>query len=244
MIRTLLIANRGEIARRVVRAAAIVLGLFIPIFAFASPEDTPFEEYLAIRSDVPLWSEYGDGAWPRAHQTDGSFGYHSVFRLGDWRLAESGLCDRAQVLSSACAKWLRLTIISAFHGTFRWITADTRGELEPGHYEIAVIAPLDDDDPQRARLYAVQLGTNPGSQYILVSVNPLPGNIARMTVLAAQCRGNPRTVIRKGPDSIWINRYCVVKTRATLRELAREALNRRPFGSLEWVSASPSESNR
>lgn len=188
-----------------------------------------FAQSMPLRTDVPFWSEYEDGVWPQRAVGPDFIGFGSRFALGDWTRTDAD-CTREN-----CKTWVRLRIRGASDGGFIWEEASEPQDLDSYSADVAVIAELADID-DHTKLYAVQIGFSTGSSYLIVSVTePAEGLIKRMTILAPDCSKRRRgvTIRRASVSSVFLTEYCVAQSKAALRQLALDALNRTPLGVLE-----------
>jgi hypothetical protein len=217
------------------RVAGALALLLVSVLAASADE--------LVRSDLPLWSNGGDGVWPESFASDTGVGHRTIFMTGDWRVTRRD-CKEAEQ-SDACQSWLRLSIASVFHGGFIIETAPSRPALNSssdGH--VGIIAELH-ARRRGARLYALQLGFQGGSTYWLLSA-PADSPIRKLSRLDVRCGdGLDRARWREAkPRGYYLTGYCVVADRRALRLMAEAALNRPPLASWEWIGSDESKGQR
>lgn len=219
MIRNLLIANRGEIARRI-----IGVGLMLVSCSFGVPA---FADDLPIRSDIPLWGENDEGVWPQRIEGSDEIGVTSAFAIGDWRRV-SGDC--------VCDAWINLKLSGVFHPGYLWRGASGREALPGVESEITLIASLE-TGVAHPHLFAIELGMWGGSRYLLISLDWANGSIKRFTLLDPICdvAGDAAHVRKAAFETVYRTEYCAVDSQAALLAIAREATTRPPQAAYEWV---------
>jgi hypothetical protein len=155
----------------------------------------------------------------------------SDFSLGLWKERFSDCADD----SDGCVIWIGLGIMSPFDGGYT-ITVSGSKALALVPQDGADIVKLSGNS--EPGLYALQIGYNPGSRYLLLSAEPGKTPISHAAVLDVRCpdgwagvrmRRNPH------PPGVYHTDYCDVSSYAALKRLAEDALNRAPFATLEWV---------
>ncbi|WP_442678667.1 hypothetical protein ACSBM8_14280 [Sphingomonas sp. ASY06-1R] len=189
---------------------------------------TPELQEDLFHSDLPLWADDQDHMWPRAFQDAQSFGCATKIRYGNWRL------DSAE--RDMEPRWYRWTNYGAMH-CFMWSGGPTtknalpKTSAEPSFLIDLGALPGSND---AIELWALQQGSRPGSNYILLSRTRQPGIITSFDVLQ---RGCPPENLRKGPQlDILKTSYCVFNSRAALIDTARRMARRPPLGRLTWQS--------
>jgi hypothetical protein len=186
-----------------------------------------------VRSDLPLWSNGGEGVWPAdATSENGSPGHYTIFQPGDWRITARD-CEGAE-RSDACQSWLRLSIASVFHGGFIFETASSRSALgSSSDGGVGVIAELE-TRRRGTKLFALQMGFRGGSTYWLLSVaEGTP--IKRLTRLDVRCSDAGGHWRERKPRGYYLTGYCAVADKVALRLMAEAALNRPPLSTWEWI---------
>jgi hypothetical protein len=94
----------------------------------------------------------------------------------------------------------------------------------------------------RVELWALQIGSLPGSDYLLLARSPAPGIIKRFDVLQRAC---PRDRIRdRGSLDVLTTRYCSINSQVELIELAKAMAKLPPLGTLTFERESPADSDQ
>ena len=207
-------------------AMALLVGLIVA--ASDGPEELATE---TIHSDLPLFRDYKT-LWPRNFVDGDDFGCTSRIRFGDWALV-SGEGNEAETT------WLRIGNYGVFHCAALVSESHGRAELDKTQPRLSFFVELGSvrAGAVNLELWALQKGTAPGSDYMLLARESAPDAIVKFTVLQREC---PRGMVRDaGRMDIFGTAYCAVNSRAELVALARKMAKRRPLGNLELR---PSES--
>jgi len=182
-----------------------------------------------IHSDLPLFRS-SENMWPQPFDYEGSFGCFSRVAFGDWVVREQNGEDSA---------WFRVENYGAFHCFALVGRASERRQLEGAERKPSFFVFLGAAENGR-ELWVIQVGTNPGSEYILLSRPPSEGPIETFEVLQAQC---PSANVRDaGSLGIILTRYCALNTQADLVRLARQMAHLPTTGTLSLIpidSANP-----
>ncbi len=180
-----------------------------------------------LHADMPLWTydDSGDELFPTRFSDDESFGCSNIIDPGFYRLD-------AQDDPDAVMFW-RITNYGVFHCALTFGIAYEQEEANKTFEGPAWIVKLGDDtvDEAEVELLALQIGIVDGSRYILLRrpKNEMHG----LEVLAHRClRGLERRVAQ---IDIWRQDSCIVRSKADLRRVAREANRRPPHGRLAWL---------
>ena len=187
-----------------------------------------------VHSDLPLFSGRNEPLWPRGFAEKDEWGCTSRVAFGDWKFVE--LADEGAEPNS---RWLRLQNYGVFHCAAIEQWADEREELGQRGFKHSWFVELG-----RARrgdseleLWALQSGSRPGSNYLLLARKPEPGLIKSFEVLAVDC---PREHQRngEGPD-IWRADYCAINSARDLKSFAKKMAGRPSAGKLTFVDKAP-----
>ena len=185
-----------------------------------------------IHSDLPLYMTGNEAVWPQ-HFTDddGSFGCTSRVAFGVWRLKHNDDDDNDE--------WWRIENYGVFHCALMAKESYSQERLARSSSRHGFFVRLGTVKfhAKSMELWALQLGTRPGSDYVLLARQPSEGLIKSFTVLQRDC---PKSKVRTGPsmDTFRMD-YCSINTPAELLELAKSMLMRPPLGTFEWVSKAP-----
>lgn len=185
-----------------------------------------------IHSDLPLWG-YGDRKqmWPRSLDDEGGFGCAHNMKLGDWKLTISEPGQEPDV------RWFRFELYGAIHCFLNVQEADERGGLDAAQVRHAFLVDLGaaKAGQRPVDIWALQLGTRPGSDYLLLASDPERGTAEGFRVLQARC---PQANLREGePIDILITSYCSVGSQAELKALAHRMAKLDPLGELALAAA-------
>lgn len=100
----------------------------------------------------------------------------------------------------------------------------------------AYIFPLTPEGKGGMGLYALEIGFRDGSRYVLLSARNDEKQIDRATILDARCPTQLKGVHhRVSTDRFFMTDYCSISTVDALEYMAREAINRQPYATMEWV---------
>lgn len=187
-----------------------------------------------IHADLPLWG-YGDREqmWPRSTNDSEGFGCAHNMKLGDWKLTTPEPGEEPDV------QWFRFELYGAIHCFLNVQEADDASGLDAARIRHAFIVDL---GPAKAakgsvNIWALQLGTRPGSDYLLLASDPERGTAEGFSVLQARC---PKANLREGePIDILDTSYCSIRSQAELRALAQRMAKLAPIGELAFVAAEP-----
>lgn len=200
--------------------AILLAGLLVA--ASDEPEELASE---SIHSDLPLFRDY-ETLWPK-HFADGDdFGCTSRIRFGDWSLI-SGVGDDVETT------WLRIDNYGVFHCAALVSESDERAGLDKATPRLAFFVELGlvRVGSTDLELWALQTGTSPGSDYLLLARERAPISIVKFTVLQRECpRGNYRNA---GSIDIFGTKYCAINSGSELIALARKMSKRLPLGLME-----------
>jgi hypothetical protein len=198
----------------------------------AADSEPPERHADLIHSDLPLWTSGSEEMWPRAFVDGDSFGCETRVSYGDWRFDETGEDDPT---------WYRFSNYGVFH-CWMWVQrADGRDELRGRQPDASFFIDLGtaQGPAGSVELWALQMGSRPGSDYLLLSRQPEGGSISRFAVLQRDCPADNR---RGGPSlSILLTRYCAINSRRELTQLARRMARRPPLGDLVFVGQPPGD---
>ena len=215
---------------RAVATAMTVAGLSV-LSVPARPQDW-------IHSDLPLFSKAED-LWPRGFVEDDGWGCTSRIAFGDWKYVEPG-----EQGGEPSEQWVRLRNYGVFHCAVIEQWASERDEVGQGGHKYSWFVPLGRGKRggSDVELWALQSGSRPGSDYLLLSRRPAPGLIKSFDVLAVDC---PRKNIRsgRGPD-IWLGDYCAINSARELRLLAQRMSSRTPVGTLAYFAEVPESEDK
>lgn len=222
------------------RAIALSALMFAAALLDAPPvrSQEPFDTQIArdlVHSDLPLFD--GDAnMWPRPFYSDDSFGCVSRVAFGDWALRESGSENDED------AEWYSIQNYGTFHCFALVGKASLREDLEGSEVSPAFFVFLGTTQVANAEmeLWTLQIGTRPGSDYVLLARAPAEGAIRAFSVLQTRC---PEASIRDaGALEILLTRYCAINTRAGLTRLARRMAHLPPLGTLSVVQDTEQQS--
>lgn len=217
------------------RAMCLVL-LCLVIFASTSHAQD------RVHADLPLFTGKNGELSPRSFferdEEELSFGCVHRVTMGDWKYVEQD--DRG---AEPRVRWMRLHNYGAFHCAAyeRW--SDERSGLQQADAVPSWFVELGKTTVNGSKLevWALQTGSRPGSNYLLLSRRPSSGLIKQFDVLAAEC---PKRFMRKGDAiDVWRVDYCVLGSQAQLRLLAKEMAKRSPVGTLTFEGEASDEQN-
>jgi hypothetical protein len=216
-------------------AASATLALLMTSGVAAEGDDTD-REYPAkemIHADLPLYSFADEEFWPRSIETDGDAiaGCTSRVRFGNWQFTPAPRNEYED------PSWYRFANYGVFHCAAIMSRADERAELDNAKSEYGFFVRLGEVRIESAlvELWALQVGTRPGSNYTLLSRIPKSGIVDRFTLLQQEC---PKGKERKVPGSsldIWSTGYCAINDRADLLALAKKMARLEPLGEIILV---------
>ena len=205
------------------RGAFCSLLLLLPLPAVA--EDL---EAILIHSDEPLWRPEREKVWPRRFEDRDSFGCIGRLKYGVWRFDRA---DRDREEDT----FYRLTNYGVFHcfmNIGESYEPDRFDRIRPGFLvEIGSLGATE--------LWAFQIGSVPGSDYMLLSRSPSKGVIDRFNVLQQRC---PKDKLRGGPSmDLLVTRYCAVNSRRDLVAIAKRMAMLPALGTLTFERVAPAE---
>lgn len=184
-----------------------------------------------IHSKLPLYSFDWPELWPQNFYSEDSFGCRTRVAWGDWRFVPADG-------ETGEESWERYTNYGVFHCAAILRAADTQAELAEAEWEYGFFVLLG-----KARLgakpweiWALQKGTVPGSDYVLLAREPKAEAIRGFRVLQRRC---PRGRILETSLDIWTTRYCAIDSRAELLALGRRMLLLPPLGTISWAAEIP-----
>lgn len=214
-------------------ARAFQWGVLAALLTPAIPADAQgYEEAEAefhdelLHSDVPLFG-YKDNLIPEHFSDDDGFGCTSRVALGDWTFRRADLPDNDD-------EWIRLQNYGVFHCAIVESKAYSRDRLDKSgsRYSFFVQIGKTRVAGKSVELWALQSGTRPGSDYLLLTRTPSDTIIAEFDVLQSRC---PAANRREGPNiNGWLTAYCAVNTRRELVALAKSMAKRPPLGKLRF----------
>ncbi len=222
----------AKLVTRPFRAAHfVVLTVLSLVCACAASESNESVSEAAndlVHSDLPIFG-HDDDAWPRHFKDEDSFGCASRVGFGDWVLRETG------AIAESDERWYRFSNYGVFHCWANLFRAQERAKLDDADVQPSFFVFLGETSADQGdiELWAIQIGTRPGSEYLLLSRTPADGLIEEFSVLQTAC---PRASVRDaGSLDILLTRYCVIDSRSELIRLARSMVKRPPRGTLTRV---------
>jgi hypothetical protein len=183
-----------------------------------------------VRADIPVKTKDWQEPWPRGCSSKDEIAMCSRFETGNWRV-------RLTECGTACEHWATLRFFSAIDGGYTYGEgyAEEPG-AEPQGAEPAYIIPLAREGVGGVGLYALEVGFRDGSRYILLSTRNDGAMIDRASVLDTRCPVHMKGVEqRKSSRRFFFTEYCAVSSVEALEAMAREALGRAPYATMEWV---------
>lgn len=181
------------------------------------------QEY-PIHSDLPFLPKPGQTVSPFACGGRNEIATCYEFKMGNWK--ENRLCGKDK-----CGGWMGLWNYSAIHPALNF--RETMSKDEQAQYEPALLIRLTPRS-ERKQLYALEIGFLPGSRYmVLAGEGDMPKHVE---VLDLHCDGEG-AMMRRSPQPIsdFLTDYCSVASIDALERMAREALARPPYETLDWV---------
>jgi hypothetical protein len=186
-----------------------------------------------VHSDLPLFSGKNEKIWPQGFVDKDSWGCASRVAFGDWKYLES------RENADPDVEWLRLRNYGVFHCAVIEEWAYDRKQLGRRGIKYSWFVELGQATRagSKIELWALQSGSRPGSDYLLLARTPAAGPVKRFEVLPVEC---PPEYERKGhgPD-IWSGDYCAINSASELRSFARKMANRPIVGTLTYVDKVP-----
>lgn len=216
---------------QIVRAcviAAVVAG-FAAQSARAQDGEAPDRFADRLHSDLPIFAGGPEAMWPRpASSGDGeSVGCGSRVEFGVWALAPVGEdVDGAE-------SWYRIENYGVFHCFAVVGSSPDRAELETADAKPSFFVEIEASSGRE--LWALQIGTVPGSDYLLLSRDAGDGAISRFDVLQTRCP--KRNVRDRGAIEILKTRYCAINSKKELRNFARRMAKLEPRGELKLIES-------
>ena len=218
--------------RRLFASLALAIACIAqPIAAQDDPDQPLYEaDELAdelIHSDLPLYNFDWEEFWPRSISKPGIVtGCASRVAFGDWEFRPSSK-------DWTNPYWLRVENYGAFHCFANFYSADERDELADGDFSRGFFVKIGElnESGQVTELWAIQEGTRPGSDYVLLSREPMDVLVDRFTVLQRRC---PKEKMRglDGQVDIASISYCSINSRGELLAFAKEMTQLAPQGEL------------
>ncbi len=193
-------------------------------------EDYPTTDL--IHSPLPLYNFNWEGLWPRSFTApDIIAGCESRVRFGDWRF------DPAPQNEFDEERWYRFSNYGTFHCSAILRANDERSDLDTASWQYGFFVKLGETSiaGHPFELWAIQEGTRPGSDYILLSRARGDDPVTSFTMLQQRC---PKANIIGGGDrglDTWATSYCSINTRTGLLALARKMAKLTPAGTITLV---------
>lgn len=186
-------------------------------------QNEPAEVYSdLIHSDLPLFDGSSEEIWPQSFHDDNSFGCRSRVMFGDWALLDH---------ENQVVEWFKIENYGAFHCWALVGNALEREQLDSAESRPLFFVRL--DTILNRELWAFQIGTKPGSDYVLLSRAVSDDSIEEFELLQTRC---PAPNVRDaGNLDILRTDYCAVNSRATLVDLAKAMALLPSLGKLSWV---------
>jgi hypothetical protein len=206
---------------------AVLMGLTVPAGARDQDADSPAED--PVHADLPLYGYGYNEMWPRHLDDAAEIGCQSRVAFGTWKFRRANADADAD--DDYGTSWYRIANYGVFHCAAIVATAGERKNLSVanGRYSFFVMI----EKAAGRELWALQLGTRPGSDYILLLRKPDAGIIKRFDVLQRDC---PRASIRRTKSvDVFLTGYCAINSRSALVALARRMAARPPLGNLTFV---------
>lgn len=214
--------------RFIASVASLILLSSAPALSDPAEDESLAQEL--IHSDLPLFSTDVENIWPQHFSdADGSFGCTSRVAFGDWRLSR---IDEEE-------EWWRIGNYGVFHCALTTRHSSERERLasESSRLGFAIRIGEVAENGKPLELWALQIGTVPGSDYVLLSREANQQTIKSFNVLQREC---PERLLRTGATmDTFRTSYCAINSRSDLIKLAQTMAHRRPLGKLEWVGESP-----
>jgi hypothetical protein len=188
------------------------------------------EELLTVHSDLPFLPKPGQSVSPFPCSGPGFAATCYDFPVGNWK--ETDLrCAAAAPHAAVCETWFSVWNTSPIHPAFRF--RETASKDQAADYEPARLIRLTPKTENKA-LYALEIGFETGSRYLLLSMDATKPRHAG--ILDLRCEGDGATWRSMAePISIFRTDYCSVASIDALERMAREALKRPPYATLDWV---------
>ena len=188
------------------------------------------QDLLTVHSDLPFLPKPGQTVFPYSCGGADEIATCSEFKMGNWKKHE--LCG-----TDECGGWIGLWNRSLFHPALSFRETMTRDEDKS--YEPALMIRLTPRS-ERKQLYALEIGFETGSRYtLLAGEGEMPKHVE---ILDLRCEGDG-AAWRRPPEPISIFRtdYCSVASIDALERMAREALKRPPYATLDWIDDKPDD---
>jgi hypothetical protein len=182
------------------------------------------QELLAVHSDLPFLPKPGQTVSPFPCGGPKVIATCHEFEMGHWK--EHQLCG-----TDECGGWMELWNYSPVHPALSFRETMTKDAMDP--YAPAFLIRLT-PRTERKQLYALEIGFLPGSRYMMLEAE---GDMPKHAeVLDLRCEGEGATMRRSPePISIFQTDYCSVASIDALERMAREALTRPPYETLDWI---------
>ena len=216
------------------RAFGLLLLLFVmPVAAQGTREYETDEEFVAelVHADVPLYTFDWEELWPRSFTSDDIIAVcRSRVRFGDWIMRPNPADEYGDD-----PEWYRFSNYGAFHCNANIRSAWERDELETGEFSHGLFALIGMTPDGSRELWALQEGTRPGSDYLLLAREPDEKIVTRFDVLQRRCPPHHWRDI--GDDlslDILPTGYCAINSQGDLLALAQAMAALPPMSTLEW----------
>ncbi len=215
-----------SVERRVKDRVILILVAALLFSPFASGDSIVDLADDLVHSDLPIFGRGGDNEWPQHFVSDDSFGCTSRIDYGDWHFRKSGSKDEDDGL------WYRFSNYGAIHCWTNTFRAYERSRLDGAdfHPSFFVLLGTTSVSGSEIELWTVQIGSRPGSDYLLLSRAPAEALITKFNVLQSACP--PANVRDVGSLDILLTRYCAINSRSELLGLARRMAQLPPLGTL------------
>jgi hypothetical protein len=193
------------------------------------------QDRLTVHSDLPFLPKPGQTVSPHTCGGPGMIAMCYEFQMGNWKET-----DRACTLDphpGNCVRRIALWNYSPIHPALSF--RETFGENDEQDYEPALMIRLT-PHTERKQLYALEIGFETGSRYmVLAGEGDMPKHVE---ILDLRCEGDG-AAWRRPPEPISIFRtdYCSVASIDALERMAREALARPPYATMDWIDDKPDD---
>ena len=191
---------------------------------------------LTVHSDLPFLPKPGQSVMPFSCNGSGLIATCYDFKTGNWKETDVR-CAAADPHAPVCESWFSLENYSPIHPAFSFRETQSKDEDTP--YEPALLIRLTPKTERKA-LYALEIGFDTGSRYLVLAAE---GDMPKHAeVLDLRCEGDG-ALWRRSPEPISIFRtdYCAVASIDALERMARDALQRPAYATLDWVDDKPDE---
>ena len=204
------------------------IALALCLVMFWTPLGAAAEDELLIHSDLPFTPKEGQTISPYHCDAPDVIASCTEFPIGNWRMHRSDCSD--------CDEWIGLRMNGIFHPVYGFQRSFTKGDAGSVTDLAFIIRLTRKREP--VELYAIEIGLRTGSRYMLVARRGRKERIENLDVLDARCDGEGATWRRPPePIDVFLTDYCAVATIDALERMAREALKRPRYATLDWVDA-------